>query len=183
VSRIDSTSNPAGIITNKRALESTVIVDDNQIVVLGGLIQDQLTDNADKVPVIGDIPLLGALFRYDTRQRTKTNLMVFLKPTVVRQAAGAASITDDRYDYLIGEQNAQRPAPRFFWTDPTNPQLPPPGIMPGMMPTPAKPPAATTTPAVPQANPQPSATPPSNTQPSAVPSPSDSNAPPPSGKP
>src|SRR5438552_2132481 len=82
VSRVQDTSNPAGIITNKRSLESTVVVDDGQIVVLGGLIQDSLTDGSSKQPFAGDIPVAGALFRYDHRQRTKTNLMVFLTPTV-----------------------------------------------------------------------------------------------------
>ncbi len=85
VSRVDDTSNPAGIITNKRSLESSVTVDDGQIVVLGGLIEDRYTDGLDKVPLAGDLPVLGGLFRYDTRKRTKTNLMVFLKPTVVRE--------------------------------------------------------------------------------------------------
>jgi general secretion pathway protein D len=125
VSRVDSTSNPAGIITNKRSVESSVVIDDGQIVALGGLIQDLMTDNADKVPIAGDFPVFGQLFRYDTRQRTKTNLMVFLKPTIVRGAAGAAAYTLDRYDFLKGEQERYRPEERLFWNDPTYPQLPP----------------------------------------------------------
>ena len=125
VSSIASTSNPAGIITNKRSLESSVIVDDGQIVVLGGLIQDSVTDNANKVPVAGDIPVVGALFRYDNRQRTKTNLMVFLKPTVVRSGAATNSLTADRYEYLMGEQQRLAPPERPFWPDPNVPVLPP----------------------------------------------------------
>ena len=124
VSSIASTSNPAGIITNKRSLESSVIVDDGQIIVLGGLIQDSFTDNANKVPLAGDIPIVGSLFRYDNRQRSKTNLMVFLKPTVVRSGAATSSLTADRYEYLIGEQQRLRPDERPFWPDPTVPQLP-----------------------------------------------------------
>jgi general secretion pathway protein D len=125
VSRVQDTSNPAGIITNKRSLESTVVVDDGQIVVLGGLIQDSLTDGSSKVPVAGDIPVVGALFRYDNRQRTKTNLMVFLKPTVVRSGAATTSLTADRYEYLMGEQQRLKPVERPFWPDPNVPVLPP----------------------------------------------------------
>jgi general secretion pathway protein D len=125
VSRVQDTSNPAGIITNKRSLESTVVVDDGQIVVLGGLIQDSLTDGSSKVPLAGDIPVAGALFRYDNRQRTKTNLMVFLKPTVVRSGAATNSLTADRYEYLMGEQQRLKPLERPFWPDPNVPVLPP----------------------------------------------------------
>jgi general secretion pathway protein D len=125
VSRIEDTTNAAGIITNKRSLESTVIVDDGQIIVLGGLIQDSYTDGTNKVPVVGDVPVLGQLFRYDNRRRIKTNLMVFLKPTVVRTSSAGAALTGDRYDYLIGEQQRLAPGPRLFWPDQTEPRLPP----------------------------------------------------------
>ena len=74
VSRIDSISTTTGTILSKRALESTVIVDDTQIIVLGGLIQDQLTDGTDKVPLFGDIPIAGALFRYDARRRVRRRI-------------------------------------------------------------------------------------------------------------
>ena len=137
VSRVEDTTNAAGIITNKRSLEATVIVDDGQIVVLGGLIQDSFTDGSNKIPVVGDIPVAGALFRYDNRQRTKTNLMVFLKPTVVRSGAATTSLTADRYDYLIGEQLKLKPADRTFWPDPNVPELPPLPVPPGAGPTPA----------------------------------------------
>ena len=60
------------------------------------------------------MPLIGALFRYNNRQRTKTNLMIFIKPSVVRGPAGASDVTQDRYDYLIGEQNKLNPPPRIF---------------------------------------------------------------------
>jgi general secretion pathway protein D len=125
VSRVDSQSNPAGIITNKRSIESSVIVDDGQIVVLGGLMQDTLSDNTQKVPLAGDLPLLGGLFRFDNRQRVKTNLMVFLKPTVVRRVQDTSVFTQDRYDFLKGEQERFKPADRLFWNDPTYPQLAP----------------------------------------------------------
>jgi general secretion pathway protein D len=109
VSRVQDLTNPAGIITNKRSLESTVLIEDGQIIVLGGLIQDSQTDGTQKLPFLGDIPVAGALFRYDTRARSKTNLMVFLRPTIVRSPALGAAITSDRYDYVIGEQRSIRP--------------------------------------------------------------------------
>jgi len=140
VSRIQDTTNAAGIITSKRSLESTVAVDDGQIIVLGGLIEDSFTDGSSRVPVVGDLPVLGALFRYDNRQRTKTNLMVFLKPTVIRTAAAGATLTNERYDYLMGEQERLRPAPREFWPDQTVPVLPllpstPPNAPPSGLPS------------------------------------------------
>ena len=79
------TSN-AGPSTNKRSIESNVVVDDGQIIVLGGLIEDRYTDNKSKVPLLGDIPYLGALFRSESRTKTRTNLMVFLRPVVMRDA-------------------------------------------------------------------------------------------------
>jgi general secretion pathway protein D len=126
VSSVDNTTtNVAGVITNKRAVESTVLVDDGQIVVIGGLIQDTVRDGVEKVPVLGDLPLLGALFTYNTRSRTKTNLMVFLRPTVLRDSKQAESLTGGRYDYVLGEQNKATP--------PHNPPLPdmePPTLAP-----------------------------------------------------
>ncbi|MBC8023930.1 MAG: type II secretion system secretin GspD [Burkholderiales bacterium] len=94
----------ADIITNKRSLESTVLVDNGQIVVLGGLIQDDHQSAIDKVPLLGDIPFLGALFKYETRNRKRTNLMVFLRPVVLKDERAAASITADRYEYIRNEQ-------------------------------------------------------------------------------
>ena len=94
----------ADIITNKRSLESTVLVDDGQIVVLGGLIQDDQEVNVDKVPLLGDIPFLGALFKYESRSHKRTNLMVFLRPVVLKTAESSHSITSDRYEYIRNQQ-------------------------------------------------------------------------------
>ena len=96
------------IITNKRSLESTVLVDDGQIVVLGGLIQDDQQSSIDKVPFLGDIPYLGALFKYESRSRKRTNLMVFLRPVVLKDEASAASLTADRYDFIRNQQSTIR---------------------------------------------------------------------------
>jgi general secretion pathway protein D len=77
-----------------------VLVDDGQIVVLGGLIQDDQQASIDKVPLLGDIPWIGALFKYETRNRKRTNLMVFLRPVIVKDERTAASLTNDRYEYI-----------------------------------------------------------------------------------
>jgi len=98
----------ADIITNKRSLESTVLVDDGQIVVLGGLIQDDQQASLDKVPFLGDIPIIGSLFKYETRNRKRTNLMVFLRPVVLKDGKAAASLTADRYEYIRGLQGEMK---------------------------------------------------------------------------
>ncbi len=131
VSRIESFTTTTGLVLSKRALESSVIVDDQQVAVLGGLIQDSFSDGSDRVPVLGELPLIGGLFRYDARKRQKVNLMIFLKPTVVRNDAQGRALTSDRYDYIMGEQDKSRPPERFFWPDQTIPTLPGKGLMPG----------------------------------------------------
>jgi general secretion pathway protein D len=131
VSRIESFSTTTGLVLSKRALESSVIVDDTQVAVLGGLIQDSFSDGSDRVPVVGDLPIIGAFFRYDARKRQKVNLLIFLKPTVVRNDSQGRALTSDRYDYIMGQQEKSRPEARFFWQDQTVPTLPPPGTMPG----------------------------------------------------
>lgn len=97
---------------NKRVLESTVLVEDGQIVVLGGLLQEGYTNAEDKVPLLGDAPLVGSLFRYDTRKRQKTNLMIFLRPTVLRNAAQLGALSNERYRLLGLEQEAIAPESR-----------------------------------------------------------------------
>lgn len=125
-SSVDNTSlnNPAGIITNKRSLESTVLADEGQIIVLGGLIQDSITGSEGKVPLLGDIPVLGNLFRYDSRRRTKTNLMVFIRPYVLRTAESSQGLTQSRYEYLRGQQNAVQLRNHPFLPDMNSPSLP-----------------------------------------------------------
>ena len=91
---------------------------------IGGLIQDTVVDGVQKVPVLGDIPLLGALFRYKTRSHVKTNLMVFLKPTLVRNSDDAGSYTGERYDYIRGQQTKMQPKADFVLPDIVVPVLP-----------------------------------------------------------
>ena len=133
VSRIDTTvtSTTNGLVFSKRALESSVVVDDSQVAVLGGLIQDSYIDGSDRVPILGNLPFLGALFRYDTRSRQKVNLLIFLKPTVVRTDAQGHMIANERYDYIMKQQLESRPEYRYFWNDQTSPVVPPVGLMPG----------------------------------------------------
>ena len=95
------------LITNKRSIENTVLVDDGQIVVIGGLISDDSKNNESKVPLLGDIPFLGNLFKYQTKNRDKTNLMVFLRPTVLRDGKAVNQLTGERYNYIRNEQNVQ----------------------------------------------------------------------------
>jgi general secretion pathway protein D len=132
VSSIRDQTNPAGVITNKRAVTSTVLVEDGQIVVIGGLIQDAVTDGESRVPVLGAIPGLGALFRTRSRGHSKTNLMIFLRVTLVRDAERADAYTGDRYDYILGEQDRSRPPHSVVLGDVEPPRLPPlaPGVPP-----------------------------------------------------
>jgi general secretion pathway protein D len=125
VSSVQDRTNAAGVITNKRAIESTVLVDDGQIVALGGLVQDSTSAGMEKVPLLGDIPLLGLLFRYETRKQTKTNLMVFLRPIVMRDSASYGGVTAERYKQLLGEQEKSQPPPHPVLPDYPAPQLPP----------------------------------------------------------
>lgn len=118
-------NNAAGVITNKRSLESVVLVDEGKIIVLGGLIQDSVSNGEDKVPVLGDLPLLGNLFRHETRRRTKTNLMVFIRPYVLRDGQAHEGLTQDRYEYLRGEEKSGQFPSRFMLPDMAAPTLPP----------------------------------------------------------
>jgi general secretion pathway protein D len=104
------TSN-AGPSTNKRSIESNVVVDDGQIIVLGGLIEDRYTDNKSKVPLLGDIPYLGALFRSESRTKTRTNLMVFLRPVVMRDTDTTNRISLERYEQIRAFQREMQPNP------------------------------------------------------------------------
>lgn len=120
-----STTNSAGPITNKSSIESTVEIDDGQIMVLGGLLKDEFSNTNDKVPGLGDVPVLGGLFRSESRTRRKTNLMVFLRPVVLRTAASAEQLTLDRYEQIRALQKDAQPRPSV--TVPVNeaPVLPP----------------------------------------------------------
>jgi general secretion pathway protein D len=117
----------AGVVTDKRAIESMVLVDDGQIVALGGLMQDDVRIGVEKVPLLGDIPVLGYLFRYDTRKQTKTNLMVFLRPVVLRDAVAHSTASAERYRRMLEEQQAAKPPAHPILPEYPAPELPPLG--------------------------------------------------------
>ncbi|ADE10739.1 type II secretion system secretin GspD [Sideroxydans lithotrophicus] len=121
-----SSSSTSGLITNKRSIESNILVDDNQIVVLGGLIQDSVNDVQSKTPLLGDIPILGSLFRYDTRQHTKTNLMVFIRPYIMYQQNSYQQLTDNFYEQMNKKrEDARMPDHWILPNDDKDKSLPP----------------------------------------------------------
>ena len=120
------TSN-AGPSTNKRQIESNVVVDDGGIIVLGGLIEDRFTESRSKVPLLGDLPYVGGLFRSESRTKTRTNLMVFLRPVVLRDAASGDRLSLDRYELMRAQQQGSQPAPNPMLPLGEAPVLPPLG--------------------------------------------------------
>ena len=97
------------LILNKRGIENTFTVDDGQIVVIGGLLSDEERRTIEKTPVLGDIPVLGNLFRSRARSRTKTNLMIFIRPTILRTPEDSRRLTEQRYGYLRALQAEAQP--------------------------------------------------------------------------
>lgn len=104
-----SQNNPNGPSTSKRSIESTVLVDDGSIVMLGGLMQDSFSSSVDKVPLLGDVPVVGNLFKSENRARNKTNLMVFLRPVVLRDNKASEDLAIDRYGAIRGLQQQVQP--------------------------------------------------------------------------
>ena len=88
------------VVTDKRMITATVQVDDGQIIVLGGLIRDDVVDSVEWVPILGKIPVLGALFRRKSKETRKINLMVFLRPKIIRSNTDIAGFTRDKYGYI-----------------------------------------------------------------------------------
>ena len=136
VSSVDySKAASMGLITNKRSIESNVLVEDGSIVVLGGLLSDEFTSNASKVPGLGDIPGFGWLFKSESRSRSKKNLMVFLRPVVVRDAASTESLSTNRYQQMMGVQRNAVPSFNPLLDTGPAPTLPP--LPPKTVPVPA----------------------------------------------
>lgn len=106
VSSVDSTvdTDGAGLATKVRQIDTKVLVDDGQTIVLGGLIEEKVDRSKYKVPLLGDIPWVGGLFRYETSDHSKTNLMVFLRPKILRDAKASQTLSTERYEYLRTEQ-------------------------------------------------------------------------------
>jgi general secretion pathway protein D len=127
------TAAQGGIITNKRSFESMVLVEDGNIVVLGGLIEDKTDNSRSQVPILGSIPIIGELFKYENRKRTKTNLLVFLRPYVVRDEATSSALAMDRYDYIRGQVANSTVADNIIFRDLESRQMPErPPIAPSM---------------------------------------------------
>jgi general secretion pathway protein D len=108
-SSVASAGSTAGPTTDKSSIETTVVIDDGQIMVLGGLLKDEFSGSAGKVPLLGDLPLIGGLFRSDNRARVKSNLMVFLRPVVIRTQQEASDLSLDRYDSIRAQQKDAQP--------------------------------------------------------------------------
>ena len=133
---VSSISNPnfaSGIILNKRNIESNVLVDDGQIIVLGGLIEDNYSDTSTGVPFLKDIPYLGALFRSDSKTRTKTNLLVFIRPYILRDKDQTADITNNRLNLVQQTEDNFKQAPMILPKEnlPRVSEFEPPLIPPG----------------------------------------------------
>jgi general secretion pathway protein D len=124
-SSIQPTTNASDIITNKRSIETNVLVNDGEIIVLGGLLEDTVNDSQEKVPVLGDIPVVGNLFKYRSRSRAKTNLMVFLRPTVIRTNEQSVNVAGNRYDLMRNIEINATPAPSAILPDTGAPVMPP----------------------------------------------------------
>lgn len=124
-SSVASTAGTAGPTTDKSAITTSVVVDDGQIMVLGGLLKDEYTDGDNKVPGLGDVPIAGNLFKSQERRRVKSNLMVFLRPVVMRNSAEAESLTLDRYESIRAQQRNVQPPVNGIGVPPGAPILPP----------------------------------------------------------
>ena len=125
VSSVDARASvAAGTVTNKRAIDTSILLDDGQIMVLGGLLQDGYSQSNDAVPWLSDIPGLGALFRNEKRSVSKTNLMVFLRPYIIRDSGAGRSITLNRYEFMRRAQGGLQPERSWAMPDVQAPQLP-----------------------------------------------------------
>jgi len=119
-------SGASDLITNKRSIDTKVLVDDGHTIILGGLIEDNKNETEQSVPLLGRLPLIGGLFRYTSKTGKRTNLMVFLRPVIIHGPQESYSVTADRYQYLrartqdIGRQDV---LDRFAPTQPTAEEL------------------------------------------------------------
>ncbi|WP_345812384.1 type II secretion system secretin GspD [Paraburkholderia sp. PREW-6R] len=125
----NATTNPAGPEFTKRSIQSTVLADNGEIIVLGGLMQDNYQVSNSKVPLLGDIPWIGQLFRSEQKTRNKTNLMVFLRPVIIADRDTAQAVTSNRYDYIQGVQGAYKSDNNLI-KDKDDPVVPPMPIGP-----------------------------------------------------
>jgi general secretion pathway protein D len=134
----DTTSNANGPTTTKQSIETNIVVENGGILVLGGLAEDSFINGSQKVPGLGDIPLLGNLFKSESRSREKRQLMLFLRPVIVRDASSTESLSLDRYELMRSGQKDLQPAPSSVMNINEAPVLPPqqPSGTPGKSPSP-----------------------------------------------
>jgi general secretion pathway protein D len=121
---IPSAAGASDLTTSKRSIKTTVMVEDGRTIVLGGLIDDTLQQTNQRVPLLGDIPLLGRLFRYDSTTKKKRNLMVFLRPVIMRDAATESNVTEGKYTYMRAQQIEQMQKGVSLLDDSVTPVLP-----------------------------------------------------------
>ena len=122
VSSVSESTQAVDLITQNRNINTAVIVEDGGILVLGGLIREEVQEAEQRVPLLGKIPLLGMLFRSNSTQTIKTNLMFFIKPTILRDDVQAAFETNAKYNYIRDVQLADRKASTLpEWTSPDEP--------------------------------------------------------------
>jgi general secretion pathway protein D len=131
ISNVKDKTLAQGIITSKRSIDTNVLVENGQVVVIGGLIEDSFSDGVDKVPVLGDLPFLGNLFKTQSRKRTKTNLMIFLRPIIVPDSRTGTALSQDRYEGMRSLQTQSQPHRSAVLPDMAAPILP---AMPAGMP-------------------------------------------------
>ena len=112
------------VITNERKIETKVLASDNDIVVLGGLVKDDIQDSQQGIPILSSIPLLGRLFRNDVVTVTKSNLLVFIRPTIIRDDADLDGATAEKYRYIRDQQQERRDRGLMFLDDGNLPVLP-----------------------------------------------------------
>lgn len=124
VSSLSPSTVGADLITNKRSIKTTVMVEDGGVVVLGGLIEETLRESEQRVPVLGDIPILGLLFRYNKTTKVKTNLMVFIHPQIMKDDAMLNSLTNEKYNFIRAKQLAVRERGVRLLDDEESPLLP-----------------------------------------------------------
>lgn len=126
-----TSSSTNGPTLDKSAIETSVVVDNGDVIVLGGLLQDEYSDGDDGVPGLSQIPLIGNLFSNKTRKRVKTNLMVFLRPVVLRTADSANQLSMDRYESIRAVQQDLLPGKSLLLPDTGSPVLPDPKLPAG----------------------------------------------------
>ncbi len=137
---VDGTSTSAnGPTIDKSAVETSVTLEDGQVLVLGGMLKDEYSDGENKVPGLGDIPLLGNLFKNQSRNRSKSNLMIFLRPVVLRTPESAAAVSLDRYDAIRAYQQDVQPARTLVLPNTGAPMLPERPASSPALPTPPRP--------------------------------------------